>query len=82
MPNIIGDELLLNLGANFQRSHVKLQNCHGNLPYIPVSRSFKMATKFYNTVNEDVRAQKEAIENLNTQENIKKDSNRYLAEKV
>ena len=33
-------------------------------------------------VNEDVRAQKDALENLNTQENIKKDSNRYFAEKV
>ena len=34
--NIIGDELLLNFGAKFQRqfviSHVKLLNCHGNLP--------------------------------------------------
>ena len=27
--NIIGDELLLNFGAKFQR-FVKLQNCHGN----------------------------------------------------
>ena len=33
-------------------------------------------------VNEDVRAQKDALENLNTQENIKKDSNRYFSEKV
>ena len=33
-------------------------------------------------VNEDVRAQKDALENPNTQENIKKDSNRYFAEKV
>ena len=33
-------------------------------------------------LNEDVRAQKDALENLNTQENIKKDSNRYFAEKV
>ena len=32
------------------------------------------------TVNEDVRAQKDILENLNTQENIKKDSNRYFAE--
>ena len=32
-------------------------------------------------MNEDVRAQKDALENLNTQENIK-DSNRYFAEKV
>ena len=35
-----------------------------------------------NAVNEDVKAQKGALENLNTQENIKKDSNRYFAEKV
>ena len=35
-----------------------------------------------NAVNEDVRAQIDALENLNTQENIKKDSNRYFAEKV
>ena len=40
-----------------------------------------MATKFSNAVNEDVGAQKDALENLNTQENIKKDSNRYFAEK-
>ena len=33
-------------------------------------------------VNEDVRAQKDALENMNTQENIKKDSNKYFAEKV
>ena len=35
-----------------------------------------------NAVNEDVRAKKDALENLNTQENIKKDSNRYFAEIV
>ena len=35
-----------------------------------------------NAVNEDVRAQKDALENLNTQENIKKDSNRYFVEKL
>ena len=33
-------------------------------------------------MNEDVRAQKDALENLSTQENIEKDSNRYFAEKV
>ena len=33
-------------------------------------------------MNEDVRAQKDALENLNTQENIKKDSDGYLAEIV
>ena len=46
------------------------------LPYVSV----KMATK--NAVKENVRAQKDALENLTTQENIKKDSNRYFAEKV
>ena len=58
---------------------MKLQNCHGNPS---VRLSVKMATKFWNAVNEDVRVQKDALENLNTQENIKKDSNRYFAEKV
>ena len=33
-------------------------------------------------MNEYVRAQKDALENLNTQENIKKDSNRYFAKEV
>ena len=44
------------------------------LPYVSVwrwRRSFK-----------NVGAQKDALENLNTQENIKKDSSRYFAEKV
>ena len=58
---------------------MKLQNCHGN-PSVRLSA--KMGTKFWNAVSEDFRAQKEALENLNTQENIKKDSNRYFAEKV
>ena len=58
---------------------MKLQNCHDNPS---VRLGVKMATKFQNAVNEDVRAQKDALENLNTQENIKKDSNRYFAEKV
>ena len=31
-------------------------------------------------MNEDVRAQKDALENLNTQENIKKDSDRKDSE--
>ena len=58
---------------------MKLQYCYGNPS---VRLSVKMATKFENAVNEDVRAEKDALENLNTQENIKKDSNRYFAEKV
>ena len=33
-------------------------------------------------MNEDVTEYKDALENLNTQENTKKDSNRYFAEKV
>ena len=58
---------------------MKLQNCHGNLSLL---LNVKMATKVYNAVNEDVGAQKDALENLNTEENIRKDSNRYFAEKV
>ena len=50
-----------------------------NLWQPSVRLSVKMAT---DAVNENVRAQKDALENLNTQENIKKDSNRYFAEKV
>ena len=49
------------------------------LPYVSVS---KWRRSFKNAVNEDVRAQKDASENRNTQENIKKDSNRYFSEKV
>ena len=53
------------------------------LPWQPsVRHSVKTATKFSNAVNEDVRAQKDALENLNTQEMIKKDSKRYFAEKI
>ena len=72
------------LGRNFS------VNCNftceiTKLPWQPFRTSqcqFKMATKFCYAVNEDVRAQKDTLENLNTQENIKKDSNRYFAEKV
>ena len=48
------------------------------------SSSEQIFSKNYRWVplNEDVRAQKDALENQNTQENIKKDSNRYFAEKV
>ena len=46
------------------------------------SQSVKTATKFSNAVNEDARAQKDALENVNTQEMIKKDSKRYFAEKI
>ena len=42
----------------------------------------KVLMKMKMKVNEDVRAQNDALENLNTQDNIKKDSNRYFAEKV
>jgi len=42
------------------------------LPYLSVSR--------WRRSYEDVRAQKEALENLNTEEHIKKDSNRYYVE--
>ena len=49
------------------------------LPDVSVS---KLRRSFKNAVNEDVGAQKDALENRNTQENIKKDSNSYFAEKV
>ena len=61
------DKLLLNFGAKFQQlfiiSHVKLQNCHDNLPYASVPRWWQ---SFKNVRNEDVRALKDALENLNT----------------
>ena len=43
--NIIGDELLLNFGAKFQRSFVKFKIAMATFPYFSVSRwrrSFKM----------------------------------------
>ena len=71
--NIIGDELLLNFGMKFQ--HL--------LPWQPLRTSqCQDGDEVLKCVNEDVRAQKDALENLNTQENVKKDSNRYFAEKV
>ena len=35
-----------------------------------------------NVMNEDSRVYKDTLENLNTQENTKKDSNRYFAKNV
>ena len=62
---------------------MKLQIIAETLPWQPSVRlSVKMAMKFLNAVNEDVRAQNDTLENPNTQENIKKDSNRYFGEKV
>ena len=53
------------------------------LPWQPFRASqCQDGNEVLNAVNEDVRAQKDALENLTTQENIKKDSNRYFAEKV
>ena len=61
------DILLLDFGAKFLElfiiSHVKLQNCHDNLLYISVPRWWQ---SFKNVRNEDVRALKDALENLNT----------------
>ena len=62
--NIMGDKLLLNLGAKFQRSHVKLQNCHGNISCISIRA--KMASRFKTVTIEEVTKLKEAAENLNT----------------
>ena len=68
MFNIMGDKLLLNLGAKFQRSfiisHVKLQNCHGNICCISIRAN--MASRFKTVTIEEVTKLKEAAENLNT----------------
>ena len=61
--NIMGDEFWCKISAliyNFTREITKL-------PWEPsVCLSAKMVTKFYNFVNEDVRASKDALENRNT----------------
>ena len=61
------DILLLDFGAKFLQlfiiSHVKLQNCHDNLVYVSVPRWWQ---SFKNVRNEDFRALKDALENLNT----------------
>ena len=61
------DILLLDFGAKFLQlfiiSHVKLQNCHDNLLYVSVPRWWQ---SFKNVRNEDFRALKDALENLNT----------------
>ena len=66
--NIMGDKLLLNLGAKFQRkfiiSHVKLQNCHGNISCILIRA--KMVSRFKTLTIKEVTKLKEAAENLNT----------------
>ena len=58
------------------QSAMIITNCDSSNP------SVVSVSRWRHAVNEDVRAQKYALENLNTQENIKKDSNRYFAEKV
>ena len=63
----MGDNLLLNFGAKFQRlfiiSNVKLQNCYGNVFYISVPRwppGLKMLRM------KEITALEDAAENLNT----------------
>ena len=63
----MGDKLILNFAAKFQRqfiiliSHVKFQNCHDNISR--TSNSAKMASSFKTTT---VHSEEEAAENLNT----------------
>ena len=80
--NIIGDELLLNFGAKFQRyfviSRVKLQNCHGNPS---VQLSVKMATKLKCREWRCQGTKRRFRKPEHGKEHIKKDSNRYFAEK-
>ena len=65
--NIMGDKLLLSFGAKFQRqfiiSHVKLQNCYGNVSYMAVPR-WRPGLKMLRL--KEVTALKDATENLNT----------------
>ena len=58
----MSDKLLLDLGASLQRqfiiSQVKLQNCHGNVPYVLASNG----VNDWKFMNEDVSALKDALE--------------------
>ena len=60
MINIMGDKLLLNFGAKFQRSHVKLQNCYGNVSVPRWRPGLKMLRM------KEVTALKDATKNRNT----------------
>ena len=70
MSNFMGDKLILNFGTKFQHyfsiAHVKLQ-CTKLPCQCSAHVSAKMEAKFQNVVNEDVRALKDMLENLNTQ---------------
>ena len=60
MPNITTNHAITYTNCNFTCEITKL-------PWQPAVRlRFKMATKFLNVMKEDVRAQKDALENLNT----------------
>ena len=63
----MGDKLLLNFGAKFQRqfiiSHVKLQNWYGNVSYISLPR-WRPGLKMLRM--KEVTALKDVAENLNT----------------
>ena len=48
---------------------MKLQNCYNNVPYICLRA--KMASMFKTVMNENVRALKDALQNLNTRKNKK-----------
>ena len=78
--NIIGDELLLNFWREISALICNFTCEITKLPWQPF-RTLQCQNGDEVLMNEDVRAQRDALENLNTQENIKKDSNRYFAEK-
>ena len=63
----MGDNVLLNIGAKFQRlfiiSHVKLRNCYGNVSYISVPR-WRLGLKILRM--KEVMGLKDAAENLKT----------------
>ena len=74
--NIMGDKLLLNFDAKFQRKLIIYTRKRTKLQWQRSVRfSAKMASRFQNVMNKDVRALKDDLENLNTR---KRTSRRIL----
>ena len=80
----MGDELLLNFGAKFQRSftisHVRLQYYPGNLLYVSMPRwQQSFFKKYYEWRCQGIKRRFRKLKFTN--EHIKKDSIRYYVEK-
>ena len=75
--NIMGDKLLLNFDAKFQRKLIIYTCKRTKLQWQRSVRfSAKMASRFQNVMNKDVRALRDDLENLNTR---KRTSRRILS---